>query len=1001
MAVTRLVDTSDAVELSAPQCLFLKPIARLAISVMLPMSTASPKLVSNWELMETLKRMAYPEQILSLRVSRSTMEFIRFEAEVENKNLLQTVWGKFNNKTIRVNGINAMGRVLAAVSQVNFPSPADWKSFFNTAKCMNGALPGERPDTIHMEGLPCKWLSPKHLNKEKPVEEILLRVFERFGEIRNIDIPMLDPYREEMTGKKFSTFSAGVLPTFEAYVQYQERAGFERAMECLRGMKLVHKREDGKALACNIKVTFDTTKHLSDAAIEKRHLERLKLQELEWQRGEQKRRDQVQEQSKEAERKRKDEERERERRRKEKLRRREHRQRECEERRSLRQVGSGKEKREASAWEERKVVLAQRRLDSIRLLTVLLNGAKEMKVQRSHLPERDMVRCNQMKRVWCEDVRGGELKKGDGDATRRKCPQRVKSGAWRQGADENFVGKVHRSWTATAEPLSSRYTSFPHTSSLPPTGLQQECRLSSLKPAQVDISTTCQSELLQFTVKQDYSTRPRHLGARSYDNRLPNGCSRDVTSVDHLSRRRLYQCEDFLGQLHSYHQLLYPLDSNHANLLYGAIEPGDRPGWCRTVSDSGKGLRVDLRNKSSPLCCRTSGARRNTWAGYHLGRNYTWTIAASKPGEPRRDFSSRSNHQVRECDEKLQVKWKDSGSRVDLEEDFASAYRLHMKDTDGGAVSGCKFKNRDGRFTGHLENPRVEIKDLRISSKEPWRNPITNWKISIQNSQDDVVRPRLQESDQCRNASNHDSSLLLNSQYKAPPDCTSKETVNARSGSNRKIQRMHKGNVYEYSADTDLSHCESGFYQVASKQTSNKKSETYDDVKPFPARCGSDVKYSCKENKSKFKEESDSPYKPCSGHQWKGSWNGKDLGEIPRKELFLANQLCDVFSHEVKNKKQRKNSRTKVIPEDKNNKHTHNPLDSNRIQQQAHWKHMWNECLDNHSSSERGFNIRPAFLGDYWPRERDFELELGANGTQTYFHKHFAGDHRIIDSEEV
>ncbi|XP_055500020.1 A-kinase anchor protein 17B-like [Leucoraja erinacea] len=949
MAVTRLFDTSDAVELFAPQCLFLKPIARLAISVMLPGSTASPKLISNWELMETLKKMAHPEQITSLKVSRHTMEFIRFEAEVENKNLVRTVWERFNNKMIRVNGINAMGRVLAAVSQVNFPSPADWETFFNRAKSMNEAVPGERADTIHMEGLPCKWFSPKHLNKDKPVEEILLRVFGRFGGIRNIDIPMLDPYREEMTGKKFATFSAGGLPTFEAYVQYQERAGFERVMERLRGMKLVHRGEDGKALACNIKVTFDTTKHLSDAAIEKRHLERLKLQELERQRGEQKRRDQVEEQSKEAERKRKDEERER--RRKEKLRRREHRQKECEERRYLRKVWrikveSEKEKREASAWEERKLVLAQRRLDSIRLITILLKSAKETKVQRSHLPERDMVKCIQ-KRVWCEDAGVGELKKEDGDTTRRKCPQRVKSGAWRQvkGADENFVGKVHRA-------KSSQYTSFPHTSSLPPAGLKQERCLSSLKPAKVDISTPCEPELLQITVKQNCSTHPRHLGARSYDNCLCNGFSRKVTSVDHLSRHRLHECEEFLASLHNYHQLVYPLDSNHANLLHGATNPGDGPGWCRSVSDSGKGLRVDLRNESSPLCSKSSGARRNTWADYDGGCNYTWTIAASESGEPRRDFSSRGKHQVRGCDRKFQVKWKDSGCRVDLEEDFASGYRLLLKDTGGGAISGCTFKNQDGRLTRHLENPRVEIKDLRISSKESWRNPITNWKISIQNSQDDVVRPRLQESDQCRNASNCNSSWL-NSQYKAPLGCTSQETVNARSGSNRKIKRTHKGKVHEYSADADWSHCKPGIYQDVSKRKSNKKSETYNDVKPSPAGCGSDLKYSWKGNKREIKEESDSSIKPCRGHQRKDLWNGEDMGEIPRKELFLADQLCDAFSLEVKHKKQRKNSRTKVIPKANSNKHTQNRLDSNRIQQQAHWKHMWDECVDNHSSSER------------------------------------------------
>lgn len=54
---------------------------------------------------------------------------------------------------------------------------------------------------------------------------------------------------------------------------------------------------------CHVKVSFDSTKHLSDASIKKRQLERQKLQELEKQREEQKRKE------KEAEEKQKEEER--------------------------------------------------------------------------------------------------------------------------------------------------------------------------------------------------------------------------------------------------------------------------------------------------------------------------------------------------------------------------------------------------------------------------------------------------------------------------------------------------------------------------------------------------------------------------------------------------------------------------------------------------------------------------------------------------------------------
>lgn len=65
---------------------------------------------------------------------------------------------------------------------------------------------------------------------------------------------MLDPYREETLDKNFNTFTFGGHLNFEAYVQYQEYDGFAKAMDTLRGMKLMYKGEDGKAVACNIKV---------------------------------------------------------------------------------------------------------------------------------------------------------------------------------------------------------------------------------------------------------------------------------------------------------------------------------------------------------------------------------------------------------------------------------------------------------------------------------------------------------------------------------------------------------------------------------------------------------------------------------------------------------------------------------------------------------------------------------------------------------------------------
>lgn len=67
---------------------------------------------------------------------------------------------------------------------MDFPTRHDWDSFFRDAKDMNETLPGERPDTIHLEGLPCRWFSQKDsLYPDRPSEQVLIAVFETFGKV--------------------------------------------------------------------------------------------------------------------------------------------------------------------------------------------------------------------------------------------------------------------------------------------------------------------------------------------------------------------------------------------------------------------------------------------------------------------------------------------------------------------------------------------------------------------------------------------------------------------------------------------------------------------------------------------------------------------------------------------------------------------------------------------------------------------------------------------------
>uniref|UniRef100_A0A3B5AEX6 A-kinase anchoring protein 17A n=1 Tax=Stegastes partitus TaxID=144197 RepID=A0A3B5AEX6_9TELE len=402
-------DTTEAVCLSTDYSLYLKPIAKMTVSVALPQLKLPGKSISNWEVMERVKAMVAPEQFAALRISKSTMDFIRFEGEVENKTVVKSLLSRLDGKSIKLSGFTDVLKVRAVENKVDFPTRHDWDSFFRDAKDMNETLPGERPDTIHLEGLPCRWFSQKDsLFPDRPSEEVLIAVFQTFGKVRNVDIPMLDPYREEMLDKNFSTFSFGGHLNFEAYVQYQEYCGFTKAMDTLRSMKLMLKGDDGKAVACNIKVTFDTSKHLSESALKRRSLERQKLQELERQREEQKRRE------KEEEERRKEEERKKE----ERIRKREQKLREREERRNLKKVRRQQEEEQKKlqmkiAMEERRLLLAQRNLESIRLIAELLARAKVERQEQARQKE-ELARLQQLeacRRKQEEELRRVEVEK--------------------------------------------------------------------------------------------------------------------------------------------------------------------------------------------------------------------------------------------------------------------------------------------------------------------------------------------------------------------------------------------------------------------------------------------------------------------------------------------------------------------------------------------------------------------------------------------------------------
>ncbi|XP_044761768.1 A-kinase anchor protein 17A isoform X2 [Coccinella septempunctata] len=327
--------------------------------------------------MEKLRDLLKPQEFSSLKVSKSTLEFVRFEAEVASKKKVDAAVLKLNNKTIKLKNFSELMRVKACIAKSDFPNRQVWDGFFNEAKDMNESKPGERPDTVHISNLPSKWFVPYHLLDEDdllPSEKLFYKIFEKFGPIRYVDIPICDPYRNKMkdhiSGIKTCSWENRTM--FEGYVQFRDYMGFSKCMDYLRDMKLLHKEED-EAFAVDIKVDFDRSKHLSEASIRRREIVRDRLvkkqrekEEKEKNEMEEKRRKEEEEKKKELSAKQQKEQRRRLREEKrkaailEKL-----------------KIKSADEINAKIAKEEKKLLKAQRKLESIRLIEELFRRIKE------------------------------------------------------------------------------------------------------------------------------------------------------------------------------------------------------------------------------------------------------------------------------------------------------------------------------------------------------------------------------------------------------------------------------------------------------------------------------------------------------------------------------------------------------------------------------------------------------------------------------------------------
>ena len=193
MSIIQVSELLDCVDLFPPQGLYLKTIARINESVQLPQLKKAGAKISNSRVVARIKEMARPYTIPVYKVCKSSLDFIRFECQVENYTIMEHVLAKLDTKTVKLADFQETLQVRAEQAETPPLTSADWDSFFRENKGMN-----HDHDTIKLENLPCNWFvdNKSDLACNKPSESVLKRAFSTFGQVRIVDIPMLDPLDE-------------------------------------------------------------------------------------------------------------------------------------------------------------------------------------------------------------------------------------------------------------------------------------------------------------------------------------------------------------------------------------------------------------------------------------------------------------------------------------------------------------------------------------------------------------------------------------------------------------------------------------------------------------------------------------------------------------------------------------------------------------------------------------------------------------------------------------
>jgi arginine/serine-rich splicing factor 17 len=199
--------------------LYLKPTAKFNVSVALP-SAITGKSISNYEIMEKMRQMILPEKFSLLKVSKSTVEFIRFEGEIEERAKLKHILGRLDGRPIRLAGFSESVKIRASEAKDDFPTRHDWDSFFRDANNMDEMKAGGKADEeLHFHKELCYIVfSPQ--NGPTPSTS---RIFRSNGFVRGIRRTRTTPNQAKVFSNVYLKSLAKFVPWTYPFVTHTDR----------------------------------------------------------------------------------------------------------------------------------------------------------------------------------------------------------------------------------------------------------------------------------------------------------------------------------------------------------------------------------------------------------------------------------------------------------------------------------------------------------------------------------------------------------------------------------------------------------------------------------------------------------------------------------------------------------------------------------------------------------------------------------------------------------